>query len=93
MRQSLHRQKLPLDTSQLMFHMQDYLEYRIASTAFLGTGLAARGIPIVEPPGGHAVYIDATAFLPDVPRTAFPVSFLPACGVSLLIGPDEPAMF
>ena len=70
--------------------MQDYLEYRLASTAFLGAGLAARGIPIVEPPGGHAVYIDASAFLPDVPRTAFPVS--PRCPPSLLAClPPSPA--
>lgn len=56
--------------------LQDYLDYRIASTAFLGRGLAERGIPIVEPPGGHAIYIDASAFLPDIPRSAFPVRSL-----------------
>lgn len=66
--------KRMLKYEQSLLCLQDYLEYRLASTAFLGAGLAARGIPIVEPPGGHAVYIDASAFLPDVPRTAFPVS-------------------
>ena len=52
--------------------MQSYLEYRIASTRFLGEGLMRAGIPILWPPGGHAIYIDASAFLPHIPVTAFP---------------------
>lgn len=46
--------------------------YRIASTAYLGNHIAAEGVPIVQPPGGHAIYIDARAFLPHVPPTHFP---------------------
>src|SRR5712692_6671466 len=51
---------------------EDYLHYRIASTAYLGDHIAAQGVPIVQPPGGHAVYIDARAFLPHVPVEQFP---------------------
>ena len=51
---------------------KDYLEYRIASTAYLGNHVAAEGVPIVQPPGGHAVYIDARAFLPHIPPERFP---------------------
>ena len=51
---------------------QDYLEYRIASTAYLGNHIASEGVPIVQPPGGHAVYIDARAFLPHVAPDHFP---------------------
>ena len=51
---------------------EDYLEYRIASTAYLGNHIASEGVPIVQPPGGHAVYIDARAFLPHIPPQEFP---------------------
>jgi tyrosine phenol-lyase len=51
---------------------QDYLRYRIASTAFLGNHIAKEGVPIVQPPGGHAIYIDARAFLPHIPTSQFP---------------------
>jgi len=51
---------------------EDYLEYRIASTAYLGNHIADRGVPIVQPPGGHAIYIDARSFLPHVPPEQFP---------------------
>ncbi len=51
---------------------EDYLEYRIASTAYLGNHIADAGVPIVQPPGGHAVYIDARAFLPHVASDHFP---------------------
>ena len=46
---------------------EDYLHYRIRSVAYLGEHLLAAGIPIVEPPGGHAIYIDAAALLPAHP--------------------------
>ncbi|HEX2327406.1 MAG TPA: tryptophanase [Candidatus Angelobacter sp.] len=51
---------------------EDYLRYRIASTAYLGRHISDHGVPIIQPPGGHAVYIDARAFLPHVPQTQFP---------------------
>jgi len=51
---------------------EDYLRYRIASTAYLGNHIAQEGVPIVQPPGGHAIYIDARTFLPHVPIDEFP---------------------
>ena len=51
---------------------EEYLKYRIASTAFLGNHIASEGVPIVQPPGGHAIYLDARAFLPHVPLSQFP---------------------
>jgi tyrosine phenol-lyase len=51
---------------------EDYLRYRIASTAYLGRHISEEGVPIVQPPGGHAIYIDARAFLPHVPPERFP---------------------
>lgn len=51
---------------------EDYLRYRIASTAYLGNHISAAGVPIVQPPGGHAIYIDARAFLPHIPSDQFP---------------------
>jgi len=51
---------------------EDYLKYRIASTAYLGNHIVAAGVPIVQPPGGHAIYIDARAFLPHIPSLEFP---------------------
>jgi tyrosine phenol-lyase len=49
-----------------------YLRYRIASTAFLGNHISKEGVPIVQPPGGHAIYLDARAFLPHIPVSQFP---------------------
>jgi tryptophanase len=51
---------------------EDYLRYRIASTAYLGDHLSEQGVPIVQPPGGHAIYLDARAFLPHIPLDEFP---------------------
>ncbi len=50
----------------------DYLSYRIASTGYLGRHIADHGVPIVEPPGGHAIYIDAGRMLPHIPPSQFP---------------------
>ncbi|HEX4953338.1 MAG TPA: tryptophanase [Thermoanaerobaculia bacterium] len=49
-----------------------YLAYRIRSIAYLGDKLLAAGIPIVEPTGGHAVYLDAREMLPHVPPLQYP---------------------
>jgi len=49
-----------------------YLHYRIRSTAYLGEKLTAAGVPIIQPPGGHAIYIDARALLPQVPPLQYP---------------------
>jgi tryptophanase len=51
---------------------EDYLQYRIRSVAYLGEHLSAAGVPIIEPPGGHAVYIDAAAVSPHIPPEKFP---------------------
>ncbi len=51
---------------------EDYLRYRIRSVAYLGDILTREGIPIVQPPGGHAIYIDAKAMLPHIPQTEYP---------------------
>lgn len=51
---------------------EDYLNYRISSTAYFGNALDKLGIPIVKPVGGHAVYIDARAMLPHIPPSEYP---------------------
>jgi tryptophanase len=50
----------------------DYLLYRITSTTYLGEHISRAGVPIVQPPGGHAIYIDAAAFLPHIPALQLP---------------------
>ncbi len=51
---------------------EDYLHYRIRSVAYLGDILTANDVPIVQPPGGHAIYIDALGMLPHIPQNEFP---------------------
>ena len=59
---------------------EDYLRYRITSTAYLGDALAESGVPVIEPIGGHAVYIDARALLPHIPPLQYPGQAL-ACAL------------
>ncbi|GIL17506.1 MAG: tryptophanase [Oligoflexia bacterium] len=51
---------------------ENYLSYRIAVSKYMAQGLNKAGIPTLQPPGGHAVYIDAKAFLPHIPPEQFP---------------------
>jgi tyrosine phenol-lyase len=51
---------------------EDYLRYRLRSVEYLGEHLLKAGIQIVEPPGGHAIYLDATSFCPHIPADEFP---------------------
>lgn len=50
----------------------DYQRYRFSSTEYLGNQIAAIGIPILQPPGGHAIYVDAGSMLPHIPRSEYP---------------------
>jgi len=51
---------------------ENYLAYRVATTRYMAEGLNKAGIPTVQPPGGHAVYIDAKVFLPHIPQSEYP---------------------
>jgi len=51
---------------------EDYLQYRIASTRYLGERISEAGVPIVQPPGGHAIYIDAKGMLPHLEPLQYP---------------------
>jgi tryptophanase len=51
---------------------EDYLHYRFASIRYLGEHISQAGVPIVQPPGGHAIYIDAKAMLPHIPQLQYP---------------------
>ncbi len=64
---------------------EDYLRYRIRSVAYLAERLAAAGIPMVTPPGGHALYLDARAMLPHVPASEYPAWAL-SCALYLIGG-------
>ena len=51
---------------------EPYLKYRIRSTAYLADKLSAGGVPIIQPAGGHAIYLDARALLPHIPPLEYP---------------------
>jgi tyrosine phenol-lyase len=81
---------------------EDYLLYRITSTTYLGDHLARAGVPIVQPPGGHAIYIDAGAFFPalsplELPGQALVVELYREAGVraveigTVMFGRRDPA--
>jgi len=55
---------------------EDYLKYRLRSTAYLAEKAEQAGVPVVQPPGGHAVYLDARALLPHVPPAQYPAQAL-----------------
>jgi len=54
----------------------EYLRFRVAQVQAFGDRLTELGIPIIRPVGGHAVYVDAKAFLPDIPPGRFPAQAL-----------------
>nr|WP_092070081.1 tyrosine phenol-lyase [Dendrosporobacter quercicolus]NSL48119.1 tyrosine phenol-lyase [Dendrosporobacter quercicolus DSM 1736]SDM06019.1 tyrosine phenol-lyase [Dendrosporobacter quercicolus] len=55
-----------------------YIQHRIEQVRYLGGELAKAGVPIVEPVGGHAVFLDARQFLPHIPQEQFPAQTLAA---------------
>ena len=67
-----------LATGLLEGLQEDYLAYRIQQTAYLAEKIKELGIPIIEPPGGHAIYLDAGTFLPHIPQSEFPGQALTA---------------
>jgi tyrosine phenol-lyase len=64
---------------------EDYLSYRIRSVEYLGEKLISAGVQIIEPPGGHAVYIDAAHFAPHIPCEQFPGQAV-VCGLYRIAG-------
>ncbi|MEZ5938082.1 MAG: tryptophanase [Hyphomonadaceae bacterium] len=63
----------------------DYLRYRVRTNAYIVERLDALGVPVVKPAGGHAVFVDARAFLPHIPPLEYPGQSL-ACALYLMGG-------
>jgi tryptophanase len=57
---------------------EEYLRYRLGQTAYLAERLLKAGVPVIEPTGGHAVYVDAGRMLPHIPHAEFPGQALAA---------------
>ena len=60
---------------------ESYLNHRISTVDFLHGKLSEGGIPLLNPPGGHAVYIDAKKLLPHIPVSAYPGTSFCFCTV------------
>lgn len=58
--------------------VDSYIEHRIEQVRYLGEQLIEAGVPVVRPIGGHAVFLDARAFLPHIPQTQYPAQALAA---------------
>jgi tryptophanase len=55
---------------------EEYLSFRIGQVTAFGEGLARAGVPVIEPIGGHAVYVDGRAFAPYLPASQYPAQAL-----------------
>jgi len=64
---------------------ENYLRYRLRSVEYLGEKLTDAGVPILQPPGGHAIYINAKEFLPHIPPEQYPGQSL-VCGLYIFGG-------
>ena len=60
----------------MLFRSEDYLAFRVGQVTSFGEALAEAGVPVVEPIGGHAVYVDARAFAPHLPPEHYPAEAL-----------------
>ena len=57
---------------------ESYLDYRLKQTGYLGERILEAGVPIIEPPGGHAIYLDAGTLFKHIPQSEFPGQALSA---------------
>ena len=57
---------------------EEYIEHRVKQVRYLGDKLMEAGVPIMEPPGGHAIFLDAKRFCPHIPHEHFPAQAIAA---------------